>query len=252
MHHLEWITIIICIAAALLHGLSGFGFPMMSTAALSMQYSLSHAVALVIIPCLVLNIIVLNSDPQRSLGNTLSYFIQQYWPLLLTCLIGSIWGVKLLFWVDESYLKLLMGVVLIGYVLDQCRASPFRVSANTFNMLIFGLSAGVIGGATNAMAPFLMMYLLSCQLPKTDIVIISNLSFVIGKLIQLLLLYPVIISFDQHQYGLIALITLFAIFGVMLGNKLRQFLTQGHFKTLVLLLLFALGLNSLWQSALLF
>ncbi len=60
---------------------------------------------------------------------------------------------------------------------DQFRQRPLQISASLKNMLIFGFLAGVIGGATNAMAPFLMMYLLSTQHSKTDIVVISNLKF---------------------------------------------------------------------------
>src|SRR5690606_28711175 len=99
---------------------------------------------------------------------------KRYWPLMPSSRSGSVVGVKLLLWLNEAYLKLLLGLVIIFYVLDQLRARPLQVSPHISSMLCFGLLAGIIGGATNAMAPFLMMYLMSCQLSKTDIVIISN------------------------------------------------------------------------------
>ncbi len=71
---------------------------------------------------------------------------------------------------------------------NRLRQHPLQISASLKNMLIFGFVAGVIGGVTNAMAPFLMMYLLSTQHSKTDIVVISNLNFIISKLIQLAVL----------------------------------------------------------------
>ena len=244
----EWIALLICIFAALLHGLSGFGFPMMSTAALSTQYSLRQSVVFVILPCLILNLYLLNADPKRSLLNTLLHYGRMYWPLVLSSLIGSIVGVRLLLWLNEGYLKLLMGSVLIIYVFDQFRAQPWQVSASQSNMLIFGLLAGLVGGATNAMAPFLMMYLLSCRLPKVDVVIISNLNFVVGKLIQLILLYPVLINLNTHQHLFIGCIALVALLGVWLGQRLQRFLSQAYFRRLIFLLLFFLGLHALWQS----
>lgn len=249
MSQTEWIMLWFCAFAAVLHGLSGFGFPMISTAILSTQYQLSVAVTLAIIPCLVLNVWMLNADPKQSLLYSIRNYSQRFWPLILSSLIGSFIGVKLLLWLNEGYLKLLLGLVIAFYVIDQLRRHPLQVSASTQNMLIFGLLAGVVGGATNAMAPFLMMYLLSCQLEKTDIVIVSNLSFIASKLIQLFLLYPVLIQIEAHLQFLLLAITLFAVLGVWLGNHFRQSLSQQHFKYLVLALLSLLGTVAIYQGA---
>ena len=167
---------------------------------------------------------------------------------MLSSLVGSVLGVKLLLWLNEAYLKLLLGLVIIFYVLDQLRARPLQVSPHISSMLCFGLLAGIIGGATNAMAPFLMMYLMSCQLSKTDIVIISNLNFIAGKLIQLILLFPILITLETHQQHILIGISLFALAGVWIGGKIRHRLSQQHFKWIVLALLFGLGLYAFWQS----
>src|SRR5690606_18209284 len=199
MTQAEWMMLWLCALAALLHGLSGFGFPMMSTAVLSSEYPLSMAVTLVILPCLLLNLIMLNADPQHGLFSSMGYYLKRYWPLMLSSLIGSVLGVKLLLWLNEANLKLLLGLVIVIYVLDQLLARPLQVSPHISSMLCFGLLAGIIGGATNAMAPFLMMYLMSCQLSKIDIVIISNLNFIAGKLIQLILLFPILITRSEER-----------------------------------------------------
>jgi uncharacterized membrane protein YfcA len=169
--------------------------------------------------------------------------------LILSSLLGSILGVQLLFWLNEGILKLLIGLMMVFYALDQFRAKPLQVSPHIFSMLCFGLLAGIIGGATNAMAPFLMMYLMSCQLSKTDIVIISNLNFIASKLIQLILLFPILIAFETPQQHILIGICLFALAGVRVGAKIRHRLSQQHFKAMVLSLLFVLGIYALWQSA---
>jgi len=172
LHKTEVLTLLLCAFAALLHGLSGFGFPMVSTAALSMFYSLQTAVAMVIIPCIILNLSLLQAGKNHSFFQNILHYLKQYWGLIGSSLIGSFIGVGLLLYVNEGYLKLIMGSVILLYVLDQFRSQPFQVSRSFKNMLIFGFLAGVIGGATNAMAPFLMMYLLSTRHDKTDVVMI--------------------------------------------------------------------------------
>jgi uncharacterized membrane protein YfcA len=248
MFKVEIITFVLCVLAALLHGLSGFGFPMISTAALSMFYPLPIAVAMVIIPCLILNLMVLHSDPERSFLHTLYYYLQKYWVLILSSLIGSFIGVILLLYINENYLKFMMGLVILLYVLDQLRAQPIRIQQSLPNMLIFGCLAGVIGGATNAMAPFLMMYLLSTRHQKTDIVMISNLSFLASKIIQLGMLYPTLYSFQTTQIYLLLAITLAALGFVYLGSKIRAHLSQQKFKRIILTLLTLLGANAIWQA----
>ena len=246
----EFVLLLLCAVAALLHGLSGFGFPMMSTAVLSSQYSLSTAVALVILPCLVLNLLLISSSEKGQLFSQLKYYLGHYFPLILSSLLGSLIGVKLLLILNEGYLKLMMGIVMIVYVIDQCRASSFQIAATRKNMWFFGALAGLIGGATNAMAPFLMMYLLSAKLDKTEVVVASNLCFIASKLVQLVLLFPVLIALPTHHHSLLLWITVFALIGLWFGNRMRHDLSQQHFRLLVLALLFLLGGYALWQSML--
>jgi uncharacterized membrane protein YfcA len=139
-------------------------------------------------------------------------------------------------------------MVIWLYVLDQFRSQPLHLRRSIKNMLIFGLLAGVIGGATNAMAPFLMMYLLSTQHSKNDIVMITNISFLASKLIQLSILYPTLLTFDQAQIYLLCSITIFSLFFIYLGSKIRIHISQQKFKRLILVILTVLGTNALWQG----
>ena len=115
-------------------------------------------------------------------------------------------------------------------------------------MLIFGFLAGVIGGATNAMAPFLMMYLLSTQHSKTDIVVISNLNFIISKLIQLAVLYPVIQQFNHIQLQVLALICLISVAMVYVGSQIRKNISQAVFKQIVFTLLGLMAIYAIAQG----
>lgn len=251
MDKTDLFTLLICVLAAVLHGLSGFGFPMISTAALSLVYPLSTAVAMVIIPCILMNLSMLKTAQQNSFIKTLKDYLTRYWLLIGASLIGSLIGVNLLIKVPEGYLKIMLGIVMLLYVIDQFRHKPLQISASLQNMLLFGLLAGIVGGATNAMAPFLMMYLLSTRHQKNEIVIISNLSFLASKLVQLILLYPSLLNFNQAQIWLLATVTILSLIFVYLGAKIRNRLSQQKFKFIIFIILTVLGLNALWQGFLL-
>ncbi|NWK52573.1 sulfite exporter TauE/SafE family protein [Acinetobacter sp. SwsAc5] len=248
MQKTDFIILLFCAIAAILHGMSGFGFPMLSTAAVAMLYPLSTAVALVLIPCLLLNIYMLRGDATQSIFSSLYGYCKKYWGLIFSALIGSYLGVSLLLILNEGYLKLAMGVLILLYVADQFRQRPLQISASLKNMLIFGLLAGVIGGATNAMAPFLMMYLLSTQHSKTDIVVISNLNFIISKLIQLAVLYPVIQQFNHTQLQVLALICLISVAMVYVGSQIRKNISQAVFKQIVFTLLGLMAIYAIAQG----
>ncbi|MDO5542021.1 MAG: sulfite exporter TauE/SafE family protein [Acinetobacter sp.] len=248
MQKTDFIILLFCAIAAILHGMSGFGFPMLSTAAVAMLYPLSTAVALVLIPCLLLNIYMLRGDATQSIFGSLYGYCKKYWGLIFSALIGSYLGVSLLLILNEGYLKLAMGVLILLYVADQFRQRPLQISASLKNMLIFGLLAGVIGGATNAMAPFLMIYLLSTQHSKTDIVVISNLNFIISKLIQLAVLYPVIQQFSHIQLKVLALICIISVLMVYIGSLIRKQISQTLFKQIVFTLLGFMALYAIAQG----
>ena len=248
MQKTDFIILLFCAIAAILHGMSGFGFPMLSTAAVAMLYPLSTAVALVLIPCLLLNIYMLRGDATQSIFSSLYGYCKKYWGLIFSALIGSYLGVSLLLILNEGYLKLAMGVLILLYVADQFRQRPLQISASLKNMLIFGLLAGVIGGATNAMAPFLMMYLLSTQHSKTDIVVISNLNFIISKLIQLAVLFPVIQQFNHIQLQVLALICLISVAMVYVGSQIRKNISQAVFKQIVFTLLGLMAIYAIIQG----
>ena len=248
MQKTDFIILLFCAIAAILHGMSGFGFPMLSTAAVAMLYPLSTAVALVLIPCLLLNIYMLRGDATQSIFSSLYGYCKKYWGLIFSALIGSYLGVSLLLILNEGYLKLAMGVLILLYVADQFRQRPLQISASLKNMLIFGFLAGVIGGATNAMAPFLMMYLLSTQHSKTDIVVISNLNFIISKLIQLAVLFPVIQQFNHIQLQVLALICLISVAMVYVGSQIRKNISQAVFKQIVFTLLGLMAIYAIAQG----
>lgn len=243
MDQQQLIILVLCALAALLHGLSGFGFPMLSTALIASFYPLSISIAVVIIPCLLLNILVLFSTARH-----LRHYIHRYLVLILSSMLGTWLGVALLLYLSEQHLKIMLGVILLAYVFDQFSARPLNLAASQRNMAIFGCAAGVVGGASNAMAPLLILYLMASQHQKNDVVIISNLIFLISKIVQLFLLWPILEQQLAYNSSLILWLSISAVIGVLLANRFRQKISQRHFRYLILILMTLLGLQALYQA----
>lgn len=62
--------------AAFLHGITGMAFPMIGTTALSLAFSLPKAIIMVAIPSLIINIVVLVSNNQGSIGGEIAFYLK--------------------------------------------------------------------------------------------------------------------------------------------------------------------------------
>ena len=77
---------------------------------------------------------------------------------------------------------------------------------------------------------------------------ISNLNFIISKLIQLAVLYPVIQQFNHIQLQVLALICLISLAMVYVGSQIRKNISQALFKQIVFALLGLMAIYSIAQG----
>lgn len=239
---------IVFIIAAILHGIAGMAFPMLATTSLAFVMPLSKVVALVALPSLVMSALVLVSHNQKSIGQEIVYYLKTYKLLAISSVIGSILGVKLLLILPISWLYLLMASVTLYYSVNGLlsmygKVKSIKVLANNKNSVLFGFLAGIIGGATNAMSPILLMYLFSETDDKNRITKASNLCFLLAKIVQIYMLRNQYASLDKSEYGLIFLLTLLAIAGLYLGIWLRRKISTRLFKILNFSILLILALK---------
>ncbi|MBO1531555.1 sulfite exporter TauE/SafE family protein [Psychrobacter sp. F1192] len=235
--------------ASLLHGISGLGITLVTTTALASVYPLPHAIILVIFPSLLLNAMTWLSGGGRSIWQNFSYYGRRYWLLALTSLIGSIVGAQLLLWVNSAYILVVLAAVIGFYVISALLGKQVRLPDTKPVLVIVGFSAGVIGGATNAMSTILMMYLLSASDDKNTIAKVGNMCYLLGKVAQIIVLREPIMALSRSEWQLIALLSVLSIMVLALGIRLRRYLPQARFRQLILLILTVLGLRVGWQGA---
>ena len=242
------LLITVFIGASILHGISGIGFTLIATTALASIYPLPYAIVLVIFPSLLLNAITWLVGGERTVWQNISHYSRHYWLLALTSLLGSLLGAQLLLWVDSTYLLLLLAAVIVFYVANSLWGKAI-VLPNTQPVLIaVGLTAGIIGGATNAMSTLLMMYLLSASDDKSTIAKVGNMCYFIGKLAQIIVLREPIMAMSRTEWQIVAIISVLSVAASLVGIRLHHHLPQARFRQLILLILAILGIRIGWQG----
>lgn len=141
-----------------------------------------------------------------------------------------------------------MSLVILAYVFHEFLSSKgliksFKLSTGVINTALFGLLAGVIGGATNAMSPILMMYLFSKTDNKHEIVKSSNICYLFGKIVQLSFLGSHMEQLVNEEWLLIFLITIISIGFLFIGIRLRTRVSNRLFKNTIYLILLILSIK---------
>lgn len=234
--------------ASLLHGISGLGVTLVTTTALASIYPLPHAIVLVIFPSLLLNAMTWLAGGGRTIWQNFIYYGRRYWLLALTSLLGSMLGAKLLLWIDSAYILLMLAAVIGFFVISSVFGKQIRLPNTKPVLIMVGLSAGIIGGATNAMSTILMMYLLSASDDKNTIAKVGNMCYFLGKIAQIIVLREPIMALSKGEWQMITFLTVLSIVALLVGIRLRRYLPQARFRQLILLILTVLGVRVGWQG----
>jgi len=226
---------VVFLLAAFIHGSIGFGFPMVTTPLLALSTDIQTAILLTLIPTLLVNIISIISE-----GNIL-VAVRRHFLLALLAMLGSAVGTQILLTVNSDIFKVLLGVVIIIYLFAEkikLKLSWIREHPK-FSKFTFGLSAGIIGGLTNVMAPVLIIYSLESKYSKSDTVQASNLCFLLGKIIQIVL-FIINGKFSLNEFSTSSamfIVTSIALYGgIAVRNKIKGKAYQKILRFLLLLL----------------
>lgn len=182
---LQALTVIalIFLFAAFVHGSIGFGFPLLSTPLLALITDLQTAILITLIPTVLVNLVSIATE-----GHFFSAF-RRHISLALLAMLGTAIGTHVLISSDSEIFKVLLALAICLYlVADKVNINltwirEYPKLAKT----VFGISAGLLGGLTNVMAPVLIIYSLESRHGKSDLIQASNFCFLLGKVIQLIM-----------------------------------------------------------------
>lgn len=232
--------------AGLVHGVFGIGFPLVATPLLAMVTDVRTAVLLTLLPTIAINISMLIHA--RAEGAA----VKPHWPLLLYVLLGAAFGSWLLTILDPKPFLLVLAGALLLY-LNQKRLQGIDMSwvrrQPSWAYLSFGLCAGTMAGSVNVMAPVLVMLALELRLSAAAMVLLFNLNFLGGKLVQtsVFLLLGQLTPAGLIASSALAPVALAALaLGLWLRSKITEQRYRGMLRALLWLMVLVLLLRFVW------
>ena len=129
----------------------GFGDALVAMPLLALVVGVKTATPVVAFAASTVTIVIL-------LRNWRSVDVRAAWRLILSSLVGIPFGLVLLKYAPEAYVKLLLGVLLILYGLYNLFAPDLPVARGESSAYVFGFVAGVLGGAYNTNGPPVVIY----------------------------------------------------------------------------------------------
>jgi len=234
--HLFLITLVM-VLAGFVHGTLGLGFPMVATPLLALMLDVRIAILVTLLPTAVVNLASLTGHSNwRELVRT-------YWMIPAFALVGSYIGTRLIAVYEPEPFQLLLALLVFVFL----ASNRFKPSAFNFlsyrpllTMPVLGLVAGFAAGTTNVMVPILIIYSLSVSLSKNEMVQLFNLSFLAGKIAQ-------IVGFGMTgtiTAGFLAATIPFALAGyiaLLFGTRIRNRLPTDTFMKIIRWVLLLLG-----------
>ncbi|SLN37486.1 Sulfite exporter TauE/SafE [Oceanibacterium hippocampi] len=224
-------------------GVVGLGLPTVSLALLATVFDLTTAMALMIVPSLATNLW------QAATGGNARALIRRLWPFLLAA-TATIWiGAAMLTRLDVGLLTALLGVLLVAYAalgLAGVRIT-IRPPRERWAGPGFGAANGLLTGLTGSFVVPGVMYLQAIGLPRDMLVQAMGMLFAASTAALGLAL-----GGNRLLDGPLALTStlalLPAILGMILGQRLRQWLSETAFRRVFFVAILALGLNILVRA----
>ena len=115
------------------------------------------------------------------------------------------------------------------------------------SMVVFGLFAGIIGGLTNVMASILIIYSLESKHTKKEIIQSTNLCFLFGKVIQIVL-FTLHGSFNQELLTISFSSLVVVLFAMFIGFRVKNKILQESYRKVVKIVLFLIACVLVFQT----
>jgi len=233
--HLAIITVTFLIAGTV-KGVIGLGLPTISLALLTATLGLHPAMALLLAPSLITNIW------QAAVGGNAKELIGRIWPFLLTAMLTVWLGAYALENTDVSYLSALLGVLVVSYSAIAL-AKPHITLPQKWEIWagpLAGSINGVLTGMTGAFVFPGILYLQSMGLTKNALVQAMGILFSCSTVALAVSLGGR--SMISQEIGLVSIAAVVpALAGMILGQRLRQKLSESLFRRVLFIALLLLG-----------
>jgi uncharacterized membrane protein YfcA len=226
----------VVLAAGIIKGAIGFGFPSLATPLLSLVVDVKTAVVVLILPNIVMDGI------QFARRGAPLATVRRFGTLLLSGGVGIVLGTRVLTLLSPRTATLILGVFVLLFVALSVIGLAPKIPPHWEPWLSppAGFAAGVIGGVTNSPATALVLYFHGIGLAKHDFISSIAFTFFFYKLVQLgaVTWYGLL---PWSLLGVSVALTAVALAGFAVGLRVQDRLDQRSFNRVVLVFLAVLG-----------
>jgi uncharacterized membrane protein YfcA len=229
--------------AGLAKGLAGMGLPLIATPILAGVFGPRLAVAIVTIPILVSNsLLLIQGFRKRDL-------LRGIVPLFVASIIGTAIGTLLLASLDQRTFAILMTVIVIVFLVRGERLlgdDPAALRARVLGPLICFVG-GLLQGTTSIASPLVGSYFNSRRLSAADFVFTLAAIFEVNAIVQVIgysaqgLFTPEVVAL-----GLLGLVP--TLLALAVGIALRGRLDPQRFRQFIVVLIVVSVANLLWRT----
>ncbi len=231
-------ALLIIITAAFMHSLVGFGFALFSMPLLVSILPVDKSAALVALVGISLRLLLLIRY-RRALT------LRDIWPLVAAAAVGIPLGVLLLNAVDEHLVRLMLGLVVIGYVL--LNLSHFNMPAFKHPLWAYGagFASGILTGAYNIAAPPFIMYAYGRGWDVAKFK--SNFqAFTMFTAIMVVLTHWASGNYTEDILTIFVFAFPLVIVAFLFGTTIERYIKPKRFRQLVLIALLLMGVKLLF------
>jgi uncharacterized membrane protein YfcA len=222
--------------AGTIKGVIGLGLPLVSLALLTVAIDLPHAMALLLVPSFITNLW------QAGVGGNGRAILRRLWPFLLMVTVTVWLGTATLTRVDLSLLSALLGVLLVVY--STVSLADLRLTISTRQEVwigpLVGLVSGILTGMTGTFVVPGVWFLLAIGLSRDMLIQAMGMLFSVSTFsLAVAMQGNDLLTIELGTLSVVALLP--AIIGMVLGLRIRQWLSEQLFRRIFFISLLMLG-----------
>jgi len=223
--------------AALLQGLSGFGFSILAVPLITFLISPKTSIPILILYSIIINIVVTYSTKD-------SIELKKIWPMLLSALIAVPLGAKLLIILPENILRIFIGIFILVFGFLFMKGISIKIRHEKAAMVPIGIISGILSGSISAGGPPVILFFANQNTERHSFRGNLAIYFFIMNLFTVPIFFlNGLITKEVINHSLTFLPAL--LLGVVLGNLLSGMINDGFFRKITLYLLLIMGIVSI-------
>ncbi|MEI4485141.1 sulfite exporter TauE/SafE family protein [Frigidibacter sp. MR17.14] len=241
------LALAITLFAGVMKGIVGFALPLIMVAGFAGFMPHKLAIVAILLPILVTNA----QQALRDGPGPMKLAMRDYARLLAAMVVMLLVSTQLVRFVPERAALLVLAIPITLYAAIQLAGVPLTVPLHHRNRAqwISGAVAGLYGGLSGVWGPPIVVYLLSAGTEKRAMLRAQGMLFLLGGAVAMAG-HWIAGTLTWQAFVFSAVLTVPAVLGTRIGDRLLDYVDQAQFRRFSQLLLVVAGLNLLRQAVL--